>query len=185
MRDYRWSILAFLVIMLTSVLAGFRQCQGMRLNQQVTTADQQAWDEFRAKRFDERTERVGVGPSPAAVEAKSRGYGDARRKTPLVFDNELRDAVSQIAQAVAGVLAIACAINYVLLLRFDNRTLLSRIVNPGVPWFVAVPCNAVGGVALVLLLLKPARNLPLALALLIPAAIALHGRALVMWVRKR
>ena len=185
MRDYRWSIVAFLIIMLTSVVAGFRQCQGMRLNQQVTTADQQAWDEFRAKRFDERTERVGVGPSPAAVEAKSRGYGDARRKAPLVFDNALRDAISQIAQAVAGVLAIACAINYVLLLRFDNRTLLSRIVNPGVPWFVAVPCNAVGGVALVLLLLKPARNLPLALALLIPAAIALYGRALVMWVRKR
>jgi hypothetical protein len=180
MRDYRWSILAFLVIMLTSVVAGFRQCQETRLNQQVTTADQQAWDEFPAK----QTERVGVSPSPAAVEAKSRGYGDERRKAPLVFDNTLRDAISQIAQAVAGVLAIACAISYVLLLRFDKRTLLSRIVNPGVPWFVAVPCNAVGGVAL-LLLLKPTRNLPLALSLLIPAAIALYGKAFVMWVKKR
>jgi hypothetical protein len=134
MRDYRWSILAFLVIMLTAVVAGFRQCQGMRLNQQVTTADQQAWDEFRARHFDQRTERIGVDPSPGAVEAKSQGFGGARRRTSLVFDNALRDTISQIAQAVAGVLAIACAANYVLLLRLDNRTLLSRIGRTLVRW---------------------------------------------------
>ena len=33
----------------------------------------------------------------------------------------------------------------------DTRRLLARIVNPAVPWFVAVARNAIAGVALVLL----------------------------------
>jgi hypothetical protein len=63
----------------------------------------------------------------------------------------------------------------------DNRPLLARIINPGVPWWVAVPCNGLAAIALVLLLLDPDGNLPLALWLLGPAALALYGTALVRW----
>ena len=41
----------------------------------------------------------------------------------------------------------------------DNRPLLATMVNPGVPWWVALPCNIIGGVALVLLICNPAANL--------------------------
>jgi hypothetical protein len=68
----------------------------------------------------------------------------------------------------------------------DTRPLLSRIaVNPGMPWFVAVPCNFIGGVGLVLLLLNSVDNLSLALWLLIPTAIVFYGTALVLWLRRR
>src|SRR5215467_8461074 len=174
-------ILGFLLIMLTSVIAGLRQCQEMRLKQQPIS---QPWKESRAERPDKSTDLVNVGPSPAAVETKS-STGGARRKAPLAFDKTLYDAVATIAQAVAGTIASGCLISYVLLLRLGNRPLLAGIVNPGVSWFVAIPCNAVGGVGLVLLLHNRARNLPLALTLLIPAAIALYGTALLLWVRKR
>jgi hypothetical protein len=39
---------------------------------------------------------------------------------------------------------------------YDNRPLQARVVNPGVPWWIAAPCNVVAGVALVLLVLDPA-----------------------------
>lgn len=58
-----------------------------------------------------------------------------------------------------------------------SRPLLARIVNPGVPWYVAIPCNALAGAALALLALDPSRNLTAALAILIPAAITLYGTA--------
>jgi hypothetical protein len=67
----------------------------------------------------------------------------------------------------------------------DNRSLLARVVNPGVPWWIAVPCNVVAGTALVLLLLDPAANLTRALGLLSLAAVALYGTALVVHVRKK
>jgi hypothetical protein len=66
-----------------------------------------------------------------------------------------------------------------------SRPLLSRIVNPGVPWWVAVPCNVAGALVLALLAWDPMRNLGLAIAILIPAAIALYGTALALWLASR
>jgi hypothetical protein len=37
---------------------------------------------------------------------------------------------------------------------------LYDLLNPRVPWFVAVPCNVVGLVAIGLLILDPDANLP-------------------------
>jgi hypothetical protein len=62
-----------------------------------------------------------------------------------------------------------------------SRPLLARIVNPGVPWWIAIPCNGLAGAALALLLLNPADNLTLALLLLCPAALALYGTAFANW----
>ena len=67
----------------------------------------------------------------------------------------------------------------------DNLPLLARIINPGVPRWVALPCNVLAACALVLLLLDPDGNLPTALALLAPAAVALYGTALLVNARKR
>jgi hypothetical protein len=61
--------------------------------------------------------------------------------------------------------------------------LLARVVNPGVPWWVARPCNVLAGIALILLALNPADNLPVALALLGPAAVVLYGTALLLHLR--
>jgi hypothetical protein len=66
-----------------------------------------------------------------------------------------------------------------------SRPLLTRINNPGVPWWVAVPCNVLAGAALVLLVFDPERYLTAALALLGPAAIALYGTALATWCRRK
>ncbi len=41
----------------------------------------------------------------------------------------------------------------------DDRPLLIRVFNPNVPWWVAAPCNLLGGVVIVLLLLDPDRIL--------------------------
>jgi hypothetical protein len=62
--------------------------------------------------------------------------------------------------------------------------LLARIVNPGVPWWVALPCNLLAGIALILLALNPGENLPVALALLVPATVVLYGTALLIHWRK-
>jgi hypothetical protein len=43
------------------------------------------------------------------------------------------------------------------------------------PWWIAVPCNLLAEAALVLLFIDSDRNLPAALGLLVPAAIALYG----------
>jgi hypothetical protein len=51
------------------------------------------------------------------------------------------------------------------------RPLLVRIVLPGVPWYIAVPCNVLAAGALAFLILDPHDNLPWALALLVPAVI--------------
>ena len=59
----------------------------------------------------------------------------------------------------------------------DYRPLLVRFLNPGVPWWVAIPCNFLACVALVLLMQNPANNL--ALWLLGTAAVALYGTTLV------
>jgi hypothetical protein len=59
----------------------------------------------------------------------------------------------------------------------DNRPLLYRIVNPGVPWWVAIPCNVAAGIALVLLAIDPDKYLPVAIAILLPATIMLYGTA--------
>jgi hypothetical protein len=56
-----------------------------------------------------------------------------------------------------------------------NRPLLNRIINPGVQWWIAIPCNVVAGFALVLLVIDPIRNLTMAIGLLGPAAIVLYG----------
>jgi hypothetical protein len=66
-----------------------------------------------------------------------------------------------------------------------TRPLLVRIINPGVPWWVAVPYNFLAGAALALLALDPDRNLTVALVLLGPAAIVLYGTALANWWRQR
>jgi hypothetical protein len=65
----------------------------------------------------------------------------------------------------------------------DNHPLIVRFLNPGVPWWVAIPCNVLACVALVLLIQNPANNLPL--WLLGTAVVALYGTTLVMRVRKR
>ena len=65
-----------------------------------------------------------------------------------------------------------------------NRPLPARIVNPGVPWYVALPCNIIAPAAIVLLAIDPVENLGVALALLVPGAVALYGTALVT-ARKR
>jgi len=67
--------------------------------------------------------------------------------------------------------------------QFDN--MLVRILIPGVPWWVAVPCDALALVACVLLLLDPDTNLHWALAMLIPGGIALYGIAFEQWWSKR
>jgi hypothetical protein len=36
-----------------------------------------------------------------------------------------------------------------------SRPFLARIINPGVQWWIAIPCNVVAGFALVLLVLTP------------------------------
>ena len=66
----------------------------------------------------------------------------------------------------------------------NKRPLFARIINPGVPWWVAVPCNLLTGAALLLLVLDPGANLSVALALLGLAAVALYGTALFLHARK-
>jgi hypothetical protein len=43
--------------------------------------------------------------------------------------------------------------------------MLARVLNPGVPRWVAVPCNVLAGIALVLFVLDPDGNLIWAMAL--------------------
>ena len=66
-----------------------------------------------------------------------------------------------------------------------RRPLLARILNPGVPWPIAIACNAAGAVALVLLAIDSDGNLPATLAILIPGAVLLYGTALTYWLRRR
>jgi hypothetical protein len=54
-----------------------------------------------------------------------------------------------------------------------------------VPRWIAIPCNVIAAVALVPLAFDPDGNLALALALLIPAAVALYGMTVLVKVRKR
>ena len=65
----------------------------------------------------------------------------------------------------------------------DNRSLLARVLNPGVPWWIALPCNVIARAALVLLLIDPDGNLAIALALLGPAAVGLYGTAMFVYLR--
>ena len=58
---------------------------------------------------------------------------------------------------------------------------LVRIFNPGVPWYVAIPCSVAAMVAIVLLIRDPDGNMGLALAVLIPSAIVLYETELVRW----
>jgi hypothetical protein len=62
-----------------------------------------------------------------------------------------------------------------------HRPLLAPILNPGVPWPIALLCNLAGALVLVLLALDPEGNLGLAVVVVIPAAIALYGTALMRW----
>jgi hypothetical protein len=62
---------------------------------------------------------------------------------------------------------------------------LARIFNPGVPWWVAVPCNVLAGAAPVLLYRNRAQDMTVALILLGVAAIALYGTALGTWLYRR
>jgi hypothetical protein len=62
-----------------------------------------------------------------------------------------------------------------------RRSLLARIINPGIPWPIALLCNLAGALVLVLLALDPAGNLGLAVVILIPAVVALYGTALIRW----
>jgi hypothetical protein len=66
----------------------------------------------------------------------------------------------------------------------DHRPLLVRLIIPGMPWWVALPCDRLALAALVRLLLDPDDNLVQALELLLPAAIVLYGIALVGWRRQ-
>jgi hypothetical protein len=66
-----------------------------------------------------------------------------------------------------------------------SRPLLARIINPAVPWWIAIPCNVIAAVALVLLAIDSERNLTAALGLLVPGAIALYGTAFVNWCRRK
>ena len=50
----------------------------------------------------------------------------------------------------------------------DKHSLLAGVINPGVPWWLAVPCNLLAGAALLLLVLDPTANLSVALALFGP-----------------
>jgi hypothetical protein len=61
---------------------------------------------------------------------------------------------------------------------------LSRVVNRGVPWPLAVTCNVLAGAALVLLVIDPGSNLFPALLLLGPATVVLYGTALARWWRR-
>ena len=66
-----------------------------------------------------------------------------------------------------------------------DRPLLARILDPRVPRWVAVSCGAIAIVALVLLVLDPHDNLPMALALLIPAAVEFYGAAAITRLNKK
>ena len=65
----------------------------------------------------------------------------------------------------------------------DNRLCLSAFSILAIPWWVAIPCNVLACIALVLLIRNPTSNLPL--WLLGTAAVALYGTTLVVKVRKR
>ena len=64
-----------------------------------------------------------------------------------------------------------------------GRPLLARIVNPGVPWWIAVPCNVLAVTAVILVVIDSDHNLTAALVLLGLAAITLYGMALARWRR--
>jgi hypothetical protein len=66
-----------------------------------------------------------------------------------------------------------------------SRPLLARIINPGVQWWIAIPCNIAAGIALVLLVIDPVGNLIAAIGLLGPAAIVLYGTALANSCRRK
>ena len=57
------------------------------------------------------------------------------------------------------------------------------ILNPGVPPWVALPCNLAGGVPVVLLLVDPAENFASDTTLAVLAAAVLYGTAAVRWLR--
>ena len=59
---------------------------------------------------------------------------------------------------------------------------LARVINPGVRWWLAVPCNLLACAPLLLLVLDPAANL--SVALLGVAAVALYGTALFLRAKK-
>ena len=59
---------------------------------------------------------------------------------------------------------------------------LYKILNPGVPWWVALPCNAICAVGLGFAI---AEDLTTALAVLLSGAVALYGTALILWLRRR
>ena len=64
-----------------------------------------------------------------------------------------------------------------------NRHWMVRVVSPGVPWWIALPCNALAAAAIVLLVIDPDKNLSAALMLLLPASITLYGTAMIRWWR--
>jgi hypothetical protein len=68
----------------------------------------------------------------------------------------------------------------------DRRPWLERILLPGGPWWVALPCEVLAGVALVLLVIDPSHNLTAALCLIGPAALAIYGTVfLKAWQQRR
>ena len=66
----------------------------------------------------------------------------------------------------------------------NKRPLLARMVNPGVPAWLAVTCNAIAVAALVSLIVNPTDNLVAALAMLAPAALALYGTAAILHIKQ-
>jgi hypothetical protein len=58
---------------------------------------------------------------------------------------------------------------------------LARIINPGVPWWMATICNGIAALALALLIYDRDGNLFLAVPLLAIGAAALYGTALIRW----
>ena len=65
-----------------------------------------------------------------------------------------------------------------------NRSLLSRIISPRVPWWIALPCNVLAGIAIVLLAINPAANIAAAIGLLVPAVVLLYGTVIVRAMNK-
>jgi hypothetical protein len=63
---------------------------------------------------------------------------------------------------------------------------LARIVNPGIPWWMAIICNSIAALALALLIYDPDGNLSIAIPLLAIGAVALYGTALIRrWLKSQ
>jgi hypothetical protein len=121
-----------------------------------------------------RSARTSAPAVPAIPSTPCTRAGPDRPARPLLQSSRGRSGC-----ASARVLVASCLELYAPLPYHQGHA------RHATPTYVAIPCNAIGAVALALILLNPAANLPLALALLIPGAVALYVTAFVLQSKRR